>query len=72
MTYSTSYYQAHGHLVCSNGDKLRSDAEGVFCLVDGDRAPARVVNGQVELIPVSVPKAKKAIEKPTEDKKDGN
>ncbi|HEY9631027.1 MAG TPA: hypothetical protein V6C84_27370 [Coleofasciculaceae cyanobacterium] len=64
--FPTAYYEAHGHLTCPNGDKLRSDAEGLFCWVEGDRQAAKVVNGRVELIPV--PKAKK----PAEDKKDAN
>lgn len=46
-TFSTDYYNAHGHLVCPNGDKLRSDDQGLFCWMEGQRIPAEVINGVV-------------------------
>lgn len=45
--FPTAYYQAHDHLVCPNGDKLRSDAEGLFCWIEGERVPAEIINGIV-------------------------
>jgi hypothetical protein len=64
---STAFYEGHGILVCPDGDKLRSDEEGLFCVVDGDRVAAAVVNGVVTLQPPA-PKSKKA----PEGKQDGN
>lgn len=39
-TFPTSYYEENNYLVCPNGDKVRSDAEGLFCWIDGARVPA--------------------------------
>jgi hypothetical protein len=47
--FPTTFYQKHGILTCPNGDQLRSDDEGLFCLIDGDRVSATVVNGAVVL-----------------------
>lgn len=57
---STAFYQAHGIPVCPDGDKLRSDEEGVFCIVDGDRVAATLVNGVVHLEPVPEKPASKS------------
>jgi hypothetical protein len=37
--FPTSFYQANGILQCPNGDKVRSDEAGLFCLIDGKRVP---------------------------------
>ena len=50
--FPTEYYETHEILTCPNGDKLRSDVDGIFCWMDGDRIPAKIVNGVVELLPV--------------------
>jgi hypothetical protein len=63
---STGFYEGHDILTCPDGDKLRSDDEGTFCMVDGDRVPAVVINGAVTLKPAA--KSKKA----PEGKQDGN
>jgi hypothetical protein len=52
--FPTAFYESNDVLVCPNGDKLRSDDEGTFCWLEGDRVPAAVVNGVVVLQPVAV------------------
>ncbi|MBD2465722.1 hypothetical protein H6G89_32560 [Oscillatoria sp. FACHB-1407] len=51
--FPTAYYEAHNIPTCPNGDKVRSDEEGLFCWVEGARVPALVTGGQVVLQPVS-------------------
>lgn len=54
-----SFYEKHDIAVCPDGDKVRSDDDGLFCIVAAVRVPARVVNGQTVLdfpvVPVVVP-----------------
>jgi hypothetical protein len=66
---STAFYEAHDIPTCPDGDKLRSDEHGLFCLVEGERIAAKLVNGAVVLAerPIADAKAKK----PGEDKKAG-
>jgi len=59
----SSFYEKHDIATCPDGDKVRSDGDGLFCIVDAARVPARVVNGQTFLdfpvvavvLPVVVP-----------------
>ena len=48
--FPTAYYEVHGIPTCPNGDKLRTDEQGLFCLVEGQRTAIEVVNGVVQLI----------------------
>jgi hypothetical protein len=59
--FSNDFYEAHGILTCPNGDKMRSDAEGMFCVVEGERVPSQIINGVVTLQakPKAIAKGKK-------------
>lgn len=55
--FPTSFYVANGILTCPNGDKVRSDDQGLFCLVDGARVPYPIA---IALPPVPTTKKKSA------------
>jgi hypothetical protein len=57
--FPTSFYERNNILTCPNGDQLRSDDEGTFCWIEGDRVPAVVVNGVVVLQVEEKPKSTK-------------
>jgi hypothetical protein len=67
---STEFYENHDIPTCPDGDKLRSDAEGLFCMVEGERIAASLINGAVVLMerPVIAAKSKK----PAGEKADAN
>jgi len=78
--FPTAVYETNGYLICPNGDKLRSDAEGLFCWIEGDtssgragqRVPATVVNGQVQLLPAAAPAAAPAAKSKKAEVADAN
>ena len=39
LVFPTHIYQEAGTLICPNGDKVRSDDDGLFCIIDGERVP---------------------------------
>jgi hypothetical protein len=41
--FPTAFHQANNVLTCPNGDKVRSDDEGLFCWLEGQRIPYPVV-----------------------------
>jgi hypothetical protein len=53
--FPTAFYQDNGALTCPNGDKVRSDEEGLFCWLEGQRVPYPVVELPVPAAPVPVP-----------------
>jgi hypothetical protein len=53
--FPTAYHEANDYLTCPNGDKARSDEEGLFCWIDSERIPAVSFNGQIVLQPVIAP-----------------
>ncbi|NJN87070.1 MAG: hypothetical protein HC881_13220 [Leptolyngbyaceae cyanobacterium SL_7_1] len=65
--FPTAFYEANDVLTCPNGDKLRSDDEGVFCLVEGERIAAEVVNGRVKLIDRAIARTKKPVKEQESD-----
>lgn len=67
----SSFYESHGIPVCPDGDKLRSDEEGLFCMIEGDRAAAKLVNGAVVIEAAKPSKAKSSKDK-SEGLTDGN
>lgn len=36
-TFATDFHQSMGIPLCPNGDQVRSDDEGLFCWLDGER-----------------------------------
>lgn len=49
-TFPTEAYEESGLPICPNGDQVRSDGLGLFCWIDGERAPVELVNGKVRLL----------------------
>lgn len=62
--FPTAHYEANDHLICPNGDKVRSDDEGLFCWLEGARVPYPIAPAPVVMIqPVVVTSSS---ESPTE------
>lgn len=48
--FPTAYYEAHDIPTCPNGDKVRSDEEGLFCWIEGARVPYPIAAAPVVTI----------------------
>lgn len=73
--FPTESYIESGLPVCPNGDQIRSDEQGLFCWIEGERVSAEIVNGKVRLFEAVVAEKKTTKSKSKlveEEQTDGN
>jgi hypothetical protein len=57
--FTTDFYQQTGMKICPNGDQVRSDDQGLFCMIGGDRVPYPIVEPEPEPEPEPKGRSKK-------------